>query len=116
LKKVRDFINQPKNNIFINVQGKDYRPCVGLVEVDREDAWKWKALSKTNLIDETQKMKLAIMMEHVDYFVWIVSDGVVNEMKFESKTWNDLIKMLGPPFFKTNFKGQPKSGGGGWER
>jgi hypothetical protein len=117
IKKIQDFINQPKDNFIIH-QNKDYRPCVGLVEVDEEDGWKWKALNKPDLFDENQKIKLAIMMEHIDYFTWVSHNGEVKEKKFDGN-WIDLIKTLcnAEPYSPSNhIIGLKLPDKGGWER
>ena len=102
LNKVKDCFNPyNKHQCFINVQGKDYRTIVGLVEVDEEDAWKWKALAHTTLINENQKIKLAFLIGRIDYFTWFVRDYQIKENKSEGKTWRDLINTLynAEPYF-----------------
>lgn len=102
LNKVKDCFNPSnKDQCFINAQGKDYRTIVGLVEVDEEDAWKWKALAHTNYINENQKKELASLIDRIDYFTWIARNYEVNESKSEGKTWRDLINTLynAEPYF-----------------
>ncbi|MEA2074859.1 MAG: hypothetical protein U9O85_03880 [Euryarchaeota archaeon] len=103
---------------WIDVQGKDYRPRVGVTFVDEETVWNWKTLSQTDMLTNEQKNMIALTMEQTEYITWVEK---INVRKTNKKgTWGSLLEdlLLGTDIFPSvhpTIRGIPPDGGG-WER
>ena len=106
------------DSTLIDVQGKDYRPRVGVTSVDEGTVWNWKTLNQTDTLTNDQKNMIALLMKQTEYITWAVRGS--NARKEDKKgTWQSLLEKLHrgadilPPV-RPITRGIPPDGG--WDR
>jgi hypothetical protein len=90
---IADRILDAIDSHLIDIQGKDYRPRVGLVFVDEDTVWNWKTLKQTDLLTNEQKNMFALLMEQAAYMTWVVK-GVNVQKEYQEGTGRSLLDVL----------------------
>ena len=90
---IADRILEDIDSHLIDIQGKDYRPRVGVVFVDEDTVWNLKTLKQSDLRTNEQKNMIALLMEQTEYITW-VAKGVNVQKEYQEGTWRSLLDVL----------------------
>ena len=116
--KISEKISSAVYSNLIDIQGKDYRPRVGVAFVDEDTVWNWKTLYQTDRLINEHKNTIALLMENIEYMTWVV-EGIEVRKIDKKGTWETLLRELLkgddilPPVGQTH-RGVPPDGG--WEK